>query len=315
MISLVANPGHGKTRIMVDMAKDLTTLGIPVYLDFHVKGINCEEIIPGQLSLDYPASEFYLENFDDALRRTYPRGSVAFLDEIIKAFDNRLSVGTRKETKERAELTQKLMQLRKKGVKVVNAYQIAKTVEWRLAYLSELFLIPEPTAYKFLERDNDIINVEFAVSAVANKGIFGFEELPDLYYMDEERFWLYADDYDTNEPVLSEKEKKEILQERKPQRKLKSLLNNELPGSKILHNSDKSPDYPKPPAQNSEIGPQLAITASEPITKIDERNSGRNKQIILGNWQPAKKTEPVFDSISERQFINYLEDLPGRPYL
>ena len=197
---------------MVDMMKDLTENNIPCYSDFHVAGINCDKIVPGQLPVDYPDDPHYLAAFSDIKERDFPKGSVLFLDELIKEFDNRLTMGKVEETKYRSRLTQSFMQIGKKHLRVVHAEQITRTIDWRIAYLSEMFLVPRPTAYKIV--DQEVINVEFDVTPVINEGIFGFREMPH-YYMDEERFWYYAFEYDSDEPVLSEDEKLEAREKKR----------------------------------------------------------------------------------------------------
>ena len=191
---------------MVDMIEDLALRDIPVFPDFHVAGVNCDRIVKGQSCIDYPDDPNYVTSFEDIKTRDFPRGSVVFLDELIKEFDNRLTIGTKAETKYRVELTQGFMQLRKKHVRTVHSSQIARTIEWRLLWLSEFFVIPEPTAYK--EIDSEVFNVAFRAPVIRNHGMFGFEYVT-TYLMDENRFWLYADEYDTDEPVLSSKERDE----------------------------------------------------------------------------------------------------------
>ena len=261
IISVTANPRNGKTRMMVDMIKDLADNGIPSYVDFHVAGVNCDKIVPGQLPIDYPDDPHYLASFSDIKERDFPKGSVLFLDELIKEFDNRLTMGKTEETKYRSRLTQSFMQIGKKHLRVVHAEQITRTIDWRIAYLSEMFLVPRPTAYKIV--DQEVINVEFDVTPVINEGIFGFREMPH-YYMDENRFWYYAFEYDSDEPVLSEEEKLEA------RAKVKKLEQKKIEEENHRKNIERKTRNPKSlRAQAAEID---AMSARERLKKYAQEN-------------------------------------------
>ena len=342
IIACTANPRNGKTRMMVDMIKDLNDQGIDCYPDFHVAGVNCDKIIPGQLPIDYPEDPHYLPGFRDIKDREFPKGSVLFLDELIKEFDNRLTVGSGKEeTRTRAELTQAFMQIGKKHLRVVHAEQITRTIDWRIAYLSEMFLVPRPIAYKII--DNEVLNVEFDITPVVNEGIFGFREMPH-YYMDEERFWYYAFEYDSDEPVMSEKEKLEARDLRiKNQRLEQERLNHEknvekkkskqsvkgqigylkgqLDKAKLKQLGQQSDNGLDDTAQqgnatndpeNDKVLAYFRKSIDSPIGESDQKHSGHNENIASSQWQSRNKIEPFTDrinNISESQFYQWLGSL------
>ena len=347
IISMTANPRNGKTRSMVDMIFDLEQRGVPCYPDWHVEGINCDKIIPDQLPIDYPDDPKYISDFKDIHTKEFPKGAVLFLDELIKEFDNRMSVGHGKsETRLRAELTQEFMQIGKKHLRVVHAEQIVKTIDWRIAYLSEMFLTPRPIARKLI--DNEVYNVAFEMIPVMNEGLFGFRELKHLI-MPEDRFWLYADKYDSDEPVMSAKEKEEILESRKKEKESRELKERQEKNkarhaskeakAQLKSISDKEKlralaaekplqDYPQTTSDDQagpekpDIGSTLISGVSGPASKVSSDPhsyySPNNQEIGLlkryatdyADLIPYWPRNSVYDRsyyVSERQFVsNYL---------
>lgn len=215
ILSVTANQGHGKTWLMTALAKDAQLAGIEVYSDFHIKGINCSEILFGKPSLDYPSNDHFISSFSDIKERTFPSGSLLLLDELIREFDNRLTMFDREETKKRAKLTQAIMQTRKKGLKLVHSEQLTKSIDWRFTFLSEVFLIPRPTAIKKTLDGRDFINVEFEIKPILNLGLFGFDDSLPEYIVDENYFWSHAFNFDSLEYVYSEEEKQIEIEKRK----------------------------------------------------------------------------------------------------
>ena len=296
--------------MMVDMIKDLQDQGIPSYADFHVAGVNCDKITPGQLPIDYPDDSQYLVSLNEIKEREFPKGSVVFLDELIKEFDNRMTMGTGKETKYRARLTQAFMQIGKKHLRVVHAEQITRTIDWRIAYLSELFLVPRPTAYKIV--DKEVINVEFDITPVVNEGIFGFHELPH-YYMDEERFWYHAFDYDSDEPVMSETEKVEAKAKK---RKLDHI-------NKELANHEKNLEHKETPAFKKSSSAKLKqIADNEKLRQlainnpIQEDVSNSAQQTNTAGYSDYSKVLGVesLDSIIRDTNKGYSQDNKNIPF-
>lgn len=346
IMAFTANPRNGKTRLMVDLAKDAQKLNppIPIYADFHIAGINCDKITAGQSPIDYPEDNHYISSFDEIKNKTFPKGSVLLLDELIKRFDNRLTMGKGEETKARAKLTQAFMQIGKKHLRVCHAEQISRTIDWRIAYLSELFIVPRPRAFKIV--DNEIINVEFEVTPVVNEGIFGFQELPH-YIMNEQRFWLHAFDYDSDEPVLDDEEIAEIKAKRDAPRLAKEKAEKErqdkidseikekeeynnasfdekqkirahkitekkqlsLNQQKQTNNSNTENNQTSP--ENSEVGinlinPSIFGNRIKIIGQSHYTNPGENKTIVFSNWQIPNVRQFFPNEIEYPQFKDLL---------
>lgn len=242
------NTGEGKTKFEVISALQAKAAGRPVYLNHHVRGINCSEIVPGRFPSEYPPSPYYLESPKRLIymsrHNLFPRNSFVGIDEAYAwGLDARETMKGDQDSKEgRLALTHSILQSRKAHYQILHTEQLIRSIDNRLRFLTEYYVLMRGTSYTINEY-NEKENVEFRCQPYQNLGIFGFREMPPMYIDLPVNNWVNRY-YDTFEQVSYEQE---IIMDEEKGPVYKEVIVRDIMESneiinKILGNKNKTPE-------------------------------------------------------------------------
>ena len=184
--------------------------GRPVYLNYHVQGINCPKIIRGGKPSDYEPNHYYLETPEQLIKKTraatFEKNSLVCVDEAYAwGLDARETMtGEKDSRKGRLALTHAILQSRKAHFQIMHTEQLIRSIDNRLRFLTEIYVLMRATAFRII--DGEKTNVEFALYPFQNLGVWGFKQLP-TNRISEKVFWKFNKYYDTYEQItLQEQE-------------------------------------------------------------------------------------------------------------
>ena len=202
--------------------------GRPTFLNCHVAGINCPNIIRGGRPEEYNQKfgglndpnrvtkqyhemygQYYVPDPEVLIMKTrrnlFPRNSLVCIDEAYAwGLDARETMtGASESRKSRLALTHAILQSRKAHFNIQHTEQLIKSIDNRLRFLTEIYVLMEGISYRYI--DGERVNVEFKLSPFQNLGVWGFKQLPPLFIR-EPIFWALNSCYDTYEQITIEEE-------------------------------------------------------------------------------------------------------------
>ena len=230
------NTGEGKTKALTLMALSAKVAGRPVYLNFHVRGINCEKVLNERNPSEYPDNPYYLPHPDRLIELSrnnlFPRNSLVGLDEAYAwGLDARETMqGVQDSSKGRLALTHSILQSRKAHYQMVHTEQLIRSIDNRLRFLTEFYVLMRGTAYQ-INIYNEKENVEFVCKPFQNLGIFGFRDLPAMY-IDKPVSDFVNRYYDTFEQISYESEL--LMDQEKGSKYKEKIVHDIMESNKII---------------------------------------------------------------------------------